>query len=134
MQKSSDDFDNWNTQKKSIDRSNHEAPLFNEMEIWWCSYGVNIGTEICGKNKFFRRPVLIFKKLSRNSFIGLPLSKKLKIGTWYLTIKHSENITNCINLSQIKNIDYRRLDKKIGTLNFEQFQSTKTYLKKLLNL
>lgn len=130
----SKNFDLWNVQKKSMDKNIHKPPLFKEREIWWCSYGENIGTEVCGKNKFFRRPTLIFKKLSKQSFIGLPLSNKEKIGTWYIKITHSNGIRNCINLSQIKNIDYRRLDKKICTLNFNYFKIIKKSLKNLLNL
>jgi mRNA-degrading endonuclease toxin of MazEF toxin-antitoxin module len=128
------DFDGWNMQKKNIDKSQHKPPLFNEREIWWCTYGLNIGTEVYGKNKFFRRPVMIFKKLAKTSFIGLPLSTKEKIGTWYINVTHSKGIKNCINLSQIRHMDYRRLDKKIGILDASDFNLVKKSMSRLLGI
>ncbi len=76
------DFDNWNNIKKSIDLKNRKI-LFKEMEIWWCSVGLNIGIESCGKGISYTRPVLIFTKLSNYSFIGIPLSTKNKESNWW---------------------------------------------------
>ncbi|MFA5871014.1 MAG: hypothetical protein WC842_03995 [Candidatus Paceibacterota bacterium] len=54
------DFDSWNIQKKKI--NTREKVIFcNIREIWWCSLGVNIGSEEDGKNELFERPVLILK-------------------------------------------------------------------------
>lgn len=50
------------------------------------SVGLNIAMESCGKGKTLRRPVLIYKKLSGNLFIGLPLTSKEKTGTWFTDI------------------------------------------------
>ena len=49
-------------------------PPIKEGQIWWCAVGENIGAEINGKNHTFSRPVLIMKKLSQYSFMGIPLT------------------------------------------------------------
>jgi mRNA interferase MazF len=128
------DFNAWNSLKKSIDSKRHKPPLFKEREIWWCSFGVNVGSEVCGKSTVFRRPVLIVKKLSHTSFIGVPLSTKSNIGTWYIEITHSNGMKNTANLAQIKYVDYRRLDKRIGTLDEGDFLKVKEQIKSVLNL
>ena len=44
-------------------------PLFKEGEIWWCGIGMNIGREIFGKGAKFIRPVVVLKKLNKDSFL-----------------------------------------------------------------
>jgi mRNA interferase MazF len=127
-------FDEWNSVKKGLDDHDFKPPLFKEREIWWCSFGVNIGSEVCGKNSSFRRPVLIVKKLSHTSFIGVPLSTKENIGSWYVQITHSDGKVNVANIAQIRYIDYRRLDKKIGTLDSGDFEKIQGQLRTLLGL
>ena len=75
------DFDSWNEKKKKLDSSNKKF-LFKEGDIWWCSVGVNIGKESCGKGRNFLRPVLVLKKLSNHGFIGIPLTTKLSTNLW----------------------------------------------------
>jgi len=93
-----------------------------------------VGSEVCGKNTHYRRPILVMKKLSHTSFIGVPLSSQYKEGSWYVTVTHSEGKQNTINLAQIRYIDYRRLDKKIGTLDTDEFEKVQHQLALLLNL
>jgi len=71
------DFEKWNQLKQRLDAIKN-PPFFNEREIWWCSIGINIGYEVYGKGTLFTRPVLIIKKRSANTFIGIPMSTKLK--------------------------------------------------------
>lgn len=127
-------FDEWNDIKKKIDSHVYKPPLFKEREIWWCSFGVNVGSEVCGKNVSFRRPVLILKKLSQTSFIGVPLSTKANTGSWYIEVTHSDGMKNTANVAQIRYIDYRRLDKRIGTLDSIDFEKVKNQLKTVLNI
>ena len=78
-------YDLWNEQKKVLAVTQKKI-LFKEGDIWWCSLGLNIGTESYGKGETFRRPVLIIKKLSGDACITLPLTSKQKIGTWFAEI------------------------------------------------
>ena len=127
-------FDEWNVQKKELDGHAFKPPLFKEREIWWCSFGVNVGSEVCGKNHNFRRPVLIVKKLSRTSFVGVPLSTQENTGSWYIDITHSDGRRNTANLAQVRHLDYRRLDKRIGTLDARDFRRVREQLRTVLGL
>lgn len=116
------DFLNWFRLKVRLDVYMHKPPLFKDGEIWWCSIGENIGGEISGKGSYFRRPVLVIRKLDKFSFIGIPLTSQPKIGTWYykLVIKDKENYAV---LSQMRNVDYRRMDKILCTITCTDLQS-----------
>ena len=92
--------------------------FFNEGEIWWCNIGMNLGTEIFGKGKDFTRPVLIAKKLSANSFLGIPLTTNPKDGTWYVPIVSGGKEARAV-LSQARVMDRIRLADKIETLSSE---------------
>lgn len=102
----------------------YEPPLFKENEIWWCHVGENIGVEINGKSGDFTRPILIFKKYDRYSFLGLPLSTKNKIGTWYVSI-YFLGIPQVVVLCQSRVFDYRRLDRRMGELNILEVTGVK---------
>src|SRR3989338_2328477 len=80
------DFDQWNKHKKNLDGLKKDL-LFKQGEVWWCAVGANIAEESCGKGEFFGRPVLVLKKLSGRNFIGIPLSTKSKIGTWFTDVR-----------------------------------------------
>ena len=63
---------------------NARVPRISEGEVWWCSFGENVGIEINGKSSTFTRPVLIMKKLSSLGFMGIPLTSQKKSGSWYI--------------------------------------------------
>jgi mRNA interferase MazF len=117
-------FLEWIGLKEKLHSQNYTPPLFKENEIWWCHVGENIGVEINGKSNDFTRPVLVFKKYDRYSFLGLPLSTKSKIGTWYAPISFL-GIPQVIILCQSRVFDYRRLDRKMGELNITGVSSVK---------
>jgi len=98
--------------------------LFKEGEIWWCSIGMNVGVEVYGKGRKFERPVLIFKKLDGDSFLGLPLTSKFKMGTWYVPVR-SGGTNGTVLLAQARVFDARRLIKKIGTLSIEDLSDVR---------
>jgi mRNA interferase MazF len=57
-------FDDWIEDKKHINQKT-KLVTFKKGDIWWASIGVNIGSEIDGKNSEFERPVLIIKKITK---------------------------------------------------------------------
>jgi mRNA interferase MazF len=101
-----------------------QRPLFQEREVWNCHFGVNVGFELDGKHNAFIRPVLIFKKLTHNTFLGIPLTSKLKNGSWYVksTVQRKEGR---YVISQIKMIDSKRLYNKIERIPDEEFTNLK---------
>jgi len=109
-------FLDWIGLKERIHVNCAIPPFFKEGEIWWCYVGENVGNEINGKNEQFSRPVFVFKKYDKYSFLGLPLTTKLKEGTWYVRINFAE-IEQTVVLSQGRTFDYRRFKEKIGEVD-----------------
>lgn len=56
-------FDEWSVLKQNLDKT-QKLILFKEQDIWWCSIGLNVGSEANGKNEYFSRPVLIVRKFN----------------------------------------------------------------------
>jgi mRNA-degrading endonuclease toxin of MazEF toxin-antitoxin module len=126
-------FDKWNELAKVL--NNLETPLYNKKlkkyffhprEIWFCSVGVNIGVEICGKNKDFERPILIIKKSGRR-FVCLPLtSQKPNNPDFYFDISYTDPNTKKLVESYIFTtnfitLDVNRLQRRIRKLNTYEF-------------
>jgi hypothetical protein len=100
-------FFDWFKLKPKL-HENKKRPLFQEREIWMCSFGANIGFELDGKQIDLLRPVIVFKKLSKNTLLAIPLSSHQKNGSWYSPsfVKNREG-RYCLN--QIRMIDSKRL-------------------------
>ena len=105
----------WNKQNKVV---------FKQGDIWWCSLGVNLGEEMFGKGAKFTRPVLIFRKFTSNSFLGLPLTKQEKEGSWYgeITI-HGEK--RWVMFNQVRILDKKRLTNRIGALDNKDLEKVR---------
>lgn len=126
------DFDKWNIIKKKLE-NNQRKFFFKEGEIWWMSVGVNIANESCGKGEIFKRPVLVLRKLSGNSFIGLPLSSKNKTGSWFTDVSIN-NQKRCVLLYQIRMFSTNRFESRLATLDDNGFRKVKDKLEQLLKL
>ncbi|MEI8249363.1 MAG: type II toxin-antitoxin system PemK/MazF family toxin [Candidatus Taylorbacteria bacterium] len=101
--------------------STKKAVIFcNEREIWWCSIGMNIGTELFGKNELYERPVLIFKVYNRETVTIIPLTSNRKEGVYYSDITVN-SFTSQVVLSQVRVISTKRLSRKIGRISKENF-------------
>ena len=105
----------WNKENKIV---------FKQRELWWCSLGINLGEEIFGKGEKFTRPVLVFRKFTHNSFLGLPLTSRQKEGSWYVEITQ-RNRKSWVMLNQARILDKKRLTNRIGTLDDKDFQKVK---------
>jgi mRNA interferase MazF len=109
-------FLEWIGLKEKIHNKKSVPLYFNEGEIWWCAVGENIGIEINGKGKLFSRPVFVYKKLSKDGFLGIPLTTQEKKGSWFIEIDFKDK-KNFANLSQIKIFSSSRMYEKIGSLD-----------------
>ncbi len=126
-------FLDWFTLKPKLDNQLVKPPQFSEGQVWWCFCGENIGVEVSGKGKDYLRPFLIFTKLDKFSFVAIPLSTKIKVGSWYFQIKF-KNIDQIIMLNQIKFFDYRRLNYKYGEITKQEHESVKKAIRLLLKI
>lgn len=105
-------FDEWNLEKKRL-HDFGRLPDVKSGEIWWCAVGENVGVEINGKGRAFMRPVLIYKKLSKFGFIGVPLTSQPHNGNWYVDFRFKGKMQYAI-FAQIRNISVKRLYRKMG--------------------
>jgi mRNA interferase MazF len=122
-----DVFDHWNAVKKKIE-THRQLIFFAEHEIWWCSLGKNIGHEQDGKNHLFERPVLILRKFSQRLFLAIPLTSSLK-NNMYSFLYSFNGLQRSAVLSQIRLLDAKRLQRKIGMMNQENFKSIRLRVK-----
>jgi mRNA-degrading endonuclease toxin of MazEF toxin-antitoxin module len=114
------DFDKWNKIKKQIEIT--EKKVFSNIrEIWWCSIGENVGTEFCGKNDLYERPVLVLKIYNVDTIKILPLTSKVKEGKYFVPVTYGE-VTSYGSLSQVKTISSKRLSRKVGKITSEEFK------------
>ena len=126
------DFDLWNQQKKSLDVSQKQV-RFHEAEVWWCSVGMNVGHEVCGKGHEYQRPILVLKKLSRETCIGLPISTQEKRGSWFHEISmHGK--PRYVLLHQIRMLSVNRFQRRLTALSVSDFIRIKQQLEALLEL
>jgi len=120
------DFDRWNTIKKEIDGYAEEMrPYFRAGEIWWVRLGVNVGYEIDGKREGFLRPAIVLKKYNQYSFLAVPLTTSAKPNPYRLPIGILNGRQAFAMLSQLRNIDSKRLVEKIAFIEGDPFDVIK---------
>ncbi len=125
------EFDRLNEKKKEADRRFLRKSFYiHAREVWWCSIGVNVGSEIDGKNENFERPILIAKVFSRDGFLGIPLTSKEKSHRYAVPIHHGKGISFA-NTSQLRILSEKRLLRKIGMANEFDFEKVISGLKSL---
>ena len=125
-----EEFLEWNLLKSRL-HCYAGTPIFHDGEIWWTAVGKNIKVEINGKSEKFSRPVLILKKLSKDGFIGVPLTSQNKTGTWYVSFSLLDR-TVYAALSQIRSFSVSRLYNQMGRINNTELNKIKEALFRLI--
>lgn len=115
-------FDIWNEKKKQTDEKINR-PEFYEREIYFARVGENIGHEQGGQGVDFLRPVLVLKKFNKQIFWAIPLSKTPRRGKYYFAFSFLQGIESVAILSQLKLVDAKRLERKIGMISQSDFHS-----------
>lgn len=128
------EYDKWNEVKKDLSQKK-KLVSFKNRDIFWVHIGKNLGYETFGKGNEFLRPVLVFKKFSRNTFLGIPLTTATKDDVFHFrfTVKSNDKI-NYASLSQIKIFDVSRMHDKLDKMSVEDFSKLKEKLGSLLDL
>ena len=126
------DFDSWNNIKKQLNDKKTKV-FFKERDIFYISFGKNIGYEQDGKGENFERPVIVLRKFNNNVFLCVPLTTKPKDNQFYYTFVFGSKKNGAI-LSQIKLIDSKRLVNKKGVISKNDFNDLKRKISKLLKL
>ena len=131
------DFKKWMGLKAEI-HNEKIRPFFHEREIWFSSLGENVGFEEDGSGESFMRPVLILKKFNNEVIWALPLTRTDKTGNYYFRILSVDSASNKDGrvsvdvLSQIRLVDAKRLQYKIGDVKDDEFKKIKEALIALL--
>ena len=115
------EFENWHKLKQDI-HSSKSRIHFRQGEIWFVSIGQNIGYEVFGKGEQFLRPVLVFRKINKSTFLSIRLTSKIKEDKYHFVINFKDK-ENSAMLSQIRTIDAKRLSYKIGSLEKSVFEN-----------
>ncbi|MEA3512915.1 MAG: type II toxin-antitoxin system PemK/MazF family toxin [Campylobacterota bacterium] len=127
-------YDKWNEIKKETEK-NKSTFIIKVREIYWLKIGQNIGYEVYGKGEEFLRPVLIVRKFSKESFLGIPLTSSFKNDMFHFKFTPiSKTKTNFAMLSQVKLFSTKRIHDKMGKISTEDFESLKMKLKDLIGL
>jgi mRNA interferase MazF len=120
------DFEGWGKLKIILNdretRNEYNRVVFGcySREIWVCSIGINIGSELDGKNITYSRPVLVLKVFNPEMFWGIPLTTKGHDGDFYYKFNLG-GIDNVAVLSQISLFSTKRLDRKVAVLPKKMF-------------
>ncbi len=125
------DFNTWNDKKKQI-HNRPDAPFFHAREIWWCSFGANVGFEQDGSGEEHTRPALVLKGMSRQTCFVIPLTTSpnkhpLRPSIGLLEGKEAHAI-----VSQMCLIDSKRLVRRMEYLDPEIFEQIRKIVKGML--
>jgi mRNA-degrading endonuclease toxin of MazEF toxin-antitoxin module len=117
-------FLDWIGLKERLHFNTYPPPWVNERELWWISFGENIGSEINGKSTLFSRPGIILKKLSKGFYLVAPTTSQPRDGLWYVKIRqNNKDFRVCLN--QIRTVDYKRFSNKLGVVDENDFKNIK---------
>jgi mRNA interferase MazF len=117
------DFDTWNKKKKQV----HEQSDFfgvHQRELWWVSFGLNVGVEIDGKNDSFERPALILRKFNNQMLWVIPVTSQEKDTIFYEPFSYRDD-SYYAAITQLRTVSTKRLLRKIGMVpkpNFLRIQ------------
>lgn len=128
-----DIYDKWNSLKKNINKKEYKFYV-KEREIYFMSIGHNIGYEAYGKDELFLRPVLVYKRLTHSTFIGIPLTSKPKEGSYYFKFSYKKDKYSYASLNQIRVFDTKRTNYKSGRIKSEDFNKLCKQILDLLNI
>lgn len=115
-----------------------KRPFFHEREVWFSSLGENIGFEQDGSGEKFLRPMLVLRKFNNEVVWVLPLTRTDKTGKYYFRISlvtddgRTDDRPSVIILTQLRLVDAKRLQYKIGDIKEDEFIKLKEALIALL--
>ncbi len=128
-----DKFNHWNIIKQDLHFSDNEEKYPKPWEIWYVNIWVNIWNESLWKWDFFKRPVLIIKKVWNLFFVVSMTTKWKENNKFYFKIDEKYfNKKSYLVLSQVKTIDKKRFIVKIWKISNKDFYEIKKELQEFL--
>lgn len=119
----------WN--KVKIELCLHgKKPKISNGQVWWTGVGRNIRSEINGKNARFSRPVLVYRKLSGERFMAVPLTSQPHAGSWYIPFMFAGKLQTAV-IGNAKTMSVKRLYRLIGRIDDSDYKKVKNGFLKL---
>ena len=109
-----------------------DRPFYHEREVWWCSVGLNVGFETDGKGNSYARPVLIIKDFNHATFWCLPVTTRIKKSMYHINIDINDSIPQQVVLSQLRVLDAKRLEERMGIIDEKIFCEIKAAITRFL--
>ena len=115
------DFIKWNKIKSKLNERQYKPPKVKEGDVYWFSFGLNIGSEIDGKGNNLDRPGLIYKIISKTSYLIIPLTTSEHYKSkWNLDVMNAnDNKKSKLCFNEIRRMDFRRMKNFIFSLKNE---------------
>ena len=129
-------YDKWNIIKKDTQKININVGI-KPREIFWLKIGQNLGDEEFGKDKYFVRPVIVIKQLTKDLFIGVPTTTAPKESNDYFHNieyfdKKKKHIKSSAMIYQFKTFSKKRLLGKIAMIHKNDFIKIVDKLQKVI--
>ena len=115
------DFDDWNILKKSTEIKKIVVGV-HERELWWITFGLNIGVEIDGKHENYERPAIVIKKFNNDMIWILPTTSQSKDNRFHQKFSFN-NQDYFAALTQIRTVSTKRLLRKSGMISKEDYSA-----------
>ncbi|MDQ7043440.1 MAG: pseudaminic acid cytidylyltransferase [Sulfurimonas sp.] len=128
-----DIYDKWNSLKKRL-HNKEEIINFYQGNIYFMSIGRNIGHESYGKDELFLRPVLVYKKLTKTTFLGIPLTSKEKDGSYFFQFSYKKDKVSVAMFHQMRVFDIRRSEYLSGKINKNTYTNLELKLKEFMKV
>ena len=116
-------FDDWNALKKKTEIKRQLLDI-SEREIWWISFGLNVGVEIDGKHQDYERPAIIIRKFNQHMVWVLPTTSQAKNQKFHEKFSFGDKIYFAA-LTQIRTMSTKRFLRKAGMVPRADFEKIK---------
>ena len=117
----SKNFSAWNNLKQALHNSAFSQLSYHEREIWWCALGANIGSEDDGKNEYFERPVLIFRKFGGKISWVIPISSQPCVEDRFQCSILIQGMKRTARIHQMRLISHKRLLRYMDYISMYDF-------------
>lgn len=115
------DYKKWSEIKSRVnDTELPETFHLNVGEVWWCSFGENVGIETDGKGEDYLRPALVVKFFNRNHIWVLPLTTSMNSSRFNIKVT-SFSDSSFVIISQLRSISTKRFSRFITKIAKEDF-------------
>ncbi len=125
-------YDDWSEKKKTLNNRSYIPPEVKIGDVYWFSFGLNIGKEIDGKSNNYTRPAVIYKIITRTSFLVIPLTtSEYFYDSWHMEIINHKQEKTLLCFNNIRVMDFRRMKNFLFSLKENDLSKAIDHFNKL---